>query len=110
MVELAVMRGGHGLEAITDVLTIELHDQAHKGEIVRWNALLPFTDVSVTEGWVVRGLHESVDTINTDKSLELVRVVALIQKLSERVGSENLVICTSLGDLDELLRVGELVT
>ena len=29
VVELAVVTGSHGLEAITDVLTVKLHDQAH---------------------------------------------------------------------------------
>lgn len=76
---------------------------------MRWNSLLEFAIVGVTERWVVTGLHPRVDTINADESLELVRVVALVEELSEGISGHLFIVCPHLGNLDEFLGVSKLV-
>lgn len=53
--------------------------------MVRWDTLLELALVGVSERWVFTRLHPRVDTIDTDESLELVRVVALVEKLSKGI-------------------------
>ena len=77
---------------------------------MRRYALLELAVVCVTEGRILRGLQPSVDAINADHRLELVRGIALVQELGERVNGDLRVVDTRLCDLNEFLRVAQLVT
>ena len=72
MIELSVMTGGHRLETIAEEVSIELHQQAYEGQIIRWNLLLELSVVGIAIRWIACRLQHRVEAINADQSLELV--------------------------------------
>lgn len=110
MIELSVMTGGHRLETIAEEVSIELHQQAYEGQIIRWNLLLELSVVGIAIRWIACRLQHRVEAINADQSLELVRVVALIKQLSKGICGNFWIVGAHLSNFNELLWVGKLVT
>lgn len=110
MVELSVVARRHGLEPVSNLVSIEVHQKAHQSQIVRWNPLLELPVVNIAERGVVRWLKPLVNAVHAHQSLELVSRVTLIQKLCEGIGSNFRVINAHLSYLNELFGLRQLVT
>ena len=78
MIELSIMAGSHSLETIPAIVPVELIEKTNEGQVMGWNLLIVLASVIVAEGRVEGGLEPLVNVINTDQSLEIVRVVALM--------------------------------
>lgn len=110
MVELAVVARCHRLEPIPQVVSVEVHEQANEGDIMRWNVLLQVASVGVSERRVVRRDKPLVNTIDADHCLELVTVVALVEEFGESVCGDLGVVHSHLGNFDKFFGITQLIT
>jgi len=109
VIELSVVAGCHGFEAVADVVAVKLVKQSYEGKIMRRNPRPCLSTVCIAEGGVSTRLHPFVDTVHADECFEFVCSVTLVYQLGEGISCHLFVFCTSLGDLDEFLGVSELV-
>ena len=86
MVELAVVSGCAKLKSIPYLVSIELHKHSNHGKVLRRNMATKFVIVIVSVRCVERWFEPVIVAINSNKRVELIRIVNLLQQLSKSIG------------------------